>query len=35
VPEVPKTDGDVPVDWVVTDQRVLDARAPSPVTPTE
>jgi 5-formyltetrahydrofolate cyclo-ligase len=29
VPEVPKTDGDVPVDWVVTDRRVLDAHAPS------
>ena len=28
VPEVPRTENDVAVDWVVTDTRVLDARAP-------
>ena len=30
VPEVPATDGDVPVDWIVTDRRVLDARDARP-----
>ena len=27
--EVPATDGDVPVDWVVTDRRVIDTHDPS------
>jgi 5-formyltetrahydrofolate cyclo-ligase len=29
VSEVPATDGDVPVDWVVTDRRVMDTHEPN------